>query len=87
MIGFPQNGSPFVELIVLIDFQNTSPNDEQYKHLVIVAHTYMIFEKYGEEARNWEEGYGLGVRTYTITNLQVAAASWTLRTRHLNRAH
>lgn len=45
IIGFPQNGAPFVELIVLIDFQNTSPNDEQYKHLVIVAHTYMIFEK------------------------------------------
>lgn len=60
MIGFPENGSPFVELIVLIDFQNTSPNDEQYKYSVIVAHTYMIFEKDGEEARNWEEGGGLG---------------------------
>lgn len=53
MIGFPQNGLPFVELIVLIDFQNTSPNDEQYKHLLIVAHTYMIFEKDGKEVRNW----------------------------------
>lgn len=86
IIGFPQSGSPFVELIVLIDFQNTSPNDERYKHLVIVAHTYMIFEKGRRGSKELGEGR-MWVRTYTTKNLQVAASSWTLRTRHLNRTH
>lgn len=85
ILGFPQNGSPFVELIVLIDFQNTSPNDEQYRHLVIVAHSYMIFEKHRRKVRNWRRGGSMWmkVRAYTTKNLQVAAASWTLRTMQL----
>lgn len=42
IIGFPQNGSPFVELIVLIDFQNTSAIRWTIQtNLVIVAHTLL----------------------------------------------